>query len=352
MGGASARRELADRRGSVNQNTSPHFLGEKGGILIELTLNHQTRSNRNEWSWTPLNKARAADILFKMNELKEFWPLGVRSIFYRLLSSDLIKQEHWHWKGKQVDIYKALSRTLKWMRLSDMVPWNAITDSHRTITAKGGYADPEEFIRAHLYWFLRNYTRCMAQKQENYIEVWIEKEGLLHIVQPIAKEFCLRVTACRGYNSITFQTQFYNRATEAINAGQTPIVLYFGDWDPSGVDMIYAAMQTLTDELDLYGVEYYQAGINPEHFHMISADPVPLKPGDSRTKKFIKKYGETVYELDAFHPKQLQNLVRESIEQFTDMSMYEENVNQEYDDQEEIDELRDDVLEYMEERLG
>jgi hypothetical protein len=45
----------------------------------------------------------------------------------------------------------------------------------------------------------------MAQKQGNYIEIWIEKAALLHIVKPVADDFCRRVVVCRGYNSITFQ---------------------------------------------------------------------------------------------------------------------------------------------------
>ncbi len=72
---------------------------------------------------------------------------------------------------------------------------------------------------------------------------------------------------------------------------QQPIVLYFGDWDPSGVNMIYAAMQTLTDELDLDMVRYIRAGINPEHFSEIQADPVPINADDTRAKRFVDQHG-------------------------------------------------------------
>ena len=65
----------------------------------------------------------------------------------------------------------------------------------------------------------------MAQKQENYIEIWIEKAALLHIVEPIADDFCRRVTVCKGYNSITFQAEFYKRAQEALGFDQQPVVL-------------------------------------------------------------------------------------------------------------------------------
>jgi hypothetical protein len=237
------------------------------------------------------------------------------------------------------------------MRIDERLSWNAITDEHRTTTAKLGFTDVREFLAYELGNFLTGYNRCRAQKQEKYIEIWIEKAALLHIVQPVADEFCRRVVCCKGYNSITFQSKFYDRATEAIRMGQEPIVLYFGDWDPSGENMILAAMQTLTEELDLYGVTYHRCGINHEHFDMISADPVPLKPDDSRTKKFVEKYGKTAYELDAFHPLQLQDLVRESIRGFTDMGVYAENAEQEYDDDDTIDEFKEEVLAYIYDKL-
>jgi hypothetical protein len=55
--------------------------------------------------------------------------------------------------------------------------------------------------------------------------------------------------------------------------------------------------------------------------------------------------------LDAFHPEQLQKLVRTSIEEFTDMSEYDENAAKEELDIEVINELRDDVGEYIEDKV-
>jgi hypothetical protein len=190
-----------------------------------------------------------------MDELRAWWPLTVRQVFYRLISSPLVKDPCWHrrYKGKsgQVDIYSALKRTLKWMRIAEIIPWNAITDEHRTVTVKVGHHNPKAFISSEMSNFLQGYNRCLAQKQEHYIEVWIEKGALLHIVEPVADEFCRRVVVCRGYDSFTFQTKFYDRITRAMTAGETPLILYFGDWDPSGWNMPYAAIQTLEEELDL-----------------------------------------------------------------------------------------------------
>jgi hypothetical protein len=311
-----------------------------------LKLNSDTRSDR-KWSWTKRNKSRANDILFVAKELRQWWPMTVRQIYYRLISSDKVQQDHWIWKSKHVDIYQALVRTLKWMRIDDMLSWGAITDEHRVTTPKVGFSDINQFIGQEMDDFLSGYARCSAQKQDYYIEIWVEKAALLHIIKPIVDNFCRRVVVCRGYNSVTFQSEFYDRAINAIGYDQKPLVLYFGDWDPSGVNMIYAAMQTIHDELGLNHVDYYRAGINPEHFNTIVADPVPIKPKDKRSKKFIQNHGTTAYELDAFHPEKLQRLVRESIMQFTDMHAFEENMFQETKDLDMISELKSDVVEFI-----
>jgi hypothetical protein len=99
----------------------------------------------------------------------------------------------------------------------------------------------------------------------------------------------------------------------------------------------------MQDELGLEGVEYYRCGINPEHFCEIPAAPVPIKPKDPRAKEFIKRYGKTAYELDAFESGRLRELVRENIAFFTDMAAYDSNNEQSAEDQEKIEMWADDL---------
>jgi hypothetical protein len=325
---------------------------EQGSTLRKLTSDNG--GTRTTWSWTPRNRCRAKDITSVIDAMVGYWPLTVRQVYYRLISSGLTRQPHWHQHGDverpQVDIYKALVRTLKWMRIDNMLQWRAITDDHRSMTEKVGHSDPQAFVEDTLKWFLwGRYKKCLAQAQDNYIEVWIEKAALLHIVEPVADEFCRRVVCCRGYNSISFQADFYQRAKASKKIGQRPVVLYFGDWDPSGVDMLPAAKKTIEDELGLDGVDFYRCGINPEHFDSLQADPVPIKPKDPRAKKFVQLHGTTAYELDAFHPRDLQALVRASIAAFTDMEMIRELQAEEDIEQGDLDRIRAAVLQAIEE---
>jgi len=309
---------------------------------------------RKRMAWTATNTARAEDIKTTIFKYHKNWPLTERFVHYRLISSKLLEGDHWHQYGNPkrglVDVYPALGRTLKWMRIDEQVPWESITDEHRLVTPKIGFEDVHQFISQELRGFLTGYRKCVAAKQRYYLECWIEKNTLLHIAKEVADEFCRRTVVCRGYDSLSFQEDYYRRATAALMRDQIPVILYFGDWDPSGCDMPYAIMKTLA-ELDLTKVDIYRCGMNPEHFAGLQAKPVPLNPKDPRTKKFLKQPHTTAYELDAFEPDDLQKLIRESLEAFTDMDILEEDQEQEDADYDYLDNLSEDVEEFIHDRL-
>jgi len=310
---------------------------------------------RKPWAWTANNEARANDLLAVFEELRRWWPLTARQAYYRLISSNRVKAPHWHKHGNvekgRVDVYASILRVLKHMRLAEKLPWDAITDEHRTVSPKVGFADTREFLISELDNFCSGYRRCLAQKQGKYIEVWIEKAALFHIVEPIVTQYCRRTVVCRGYNSVTFLADFYQRATQALMQGQEPVVLYYGDFDPSGVDMFRASIKTLTGEMGLCSTTFYRGGINPDQFHLLESDPVPIKPTDSRAKAFVEEHGTVAYELDAFHPSQLERLVFDDLYSLTDMEAVREDLEQEERDKARLQYIKGAVVDYLVEAI-
>ena len=314
---------------------------------IKIETNESTRANRRPWAWTGRNEERARDVLKVVSDLRPYWPLTIRQVYYRLISTGVRDQNHWLWNGKKIDIYNALVPLMKWMRIDDRISWNAIHDEHRSVSYFPRFENPSQFVTEEVDSLFAGYSRCLAQGQPRHIEIWIEKNALRHIIEPVSKKYCRRLIVCRGYDSISFQTDFYQRAAEALNRGQIPTILYLGDWDPSGENMPYAASQTLHDEFGLVGIEHYRIGINPEHFDSLQADPIPIKATDSRSKKFVKKHGITAYELDAFHPSQLRELAEKAIRDFTDMDELERQAILDGIDKKRIDDLRERVIDYI-----
>ncbi len=178
-----------------------------------------------------------------------------------------------------------LSKLIKWMRIDEKLSWNALEDRSRTITNKRGFTDLAHFVNQETFNFLYGYTRCLIQNQDKHIEIWTEKDALLRIFTDVVYPYCIRAVVCRGYSSVTFIADFYTRAEKAIMQRKQPVVLYFGDLDPSGVQMLEATIETLED------------------------------------------------------------MIRKSIESEIDMDLFEEQKEQEDEDENKLDEIRDKVYE-------
>jgi len=129
-----------------------------------------------KWTWTEQNMERASHVIEITSELREWYPLTLRRIYYRLLSKSYFQRDVWlkndRKEGKKVQIknhYNTLSSLIKWMRIDEKLSWYAIEDRTRTITAKRGFDDLEHFLKCENSRFLTGYSRCLIQGQENHV---------------------------------------------------------------------------------------------------------------------------------------------------------------------------------------
>lgn len=314
---------------------------------------------RRNWIWTPKNEARAETVMAVTDELRAYWPLTLRQIYYRLLSQRHFQIPEWQAKKNGelqplANSYNALSTLIKWMRIDGKLPWQALEDRTRSISDKKGYSGVEEFIDTEISWFLDGYNRCLIQGQEVHVEVWFEKEGLSKIFLDTIFPYCIRGVVCRGYQSVTFIADFYKRAEKAMNIGQKPIILYFGDLDPSGEQMLEAIRDTFEIDMGLSGVEFQRVALSPEQVeeYDLPRDPTAAKKTDTRYKKYAERYGDLAVEIDALHPEQLKQIIRESIERVVDMTLFEQQEEVEEMDQDKLESLRSEIIPMIHEKLG
>lgn len=250
-----------------------------------------------------------------VEENREYHPLTVRQVFYQLVGKEFISNN----QGS----YKKISNDLTHLRLAGIVSWYAIEDRSRRISGKRGYESVEDYISVFINQFdPRFYHRCLIQSQLKHVEVWIEKDALSSIVEDVVWPYCLRVVVCRGHSSTTFIRQYAERARSAIEGGKQPVILYFGDLDPSGIECFEAAQRSLENKHKVSGIIYKRISLNPEHLDLYNLpDSVDaIKESDPNYKKYVSRFGRVAVELDALHPKDLQNLVRESIRDELDLS--------------------------------
>jgi len=312
-------------------------------------------------TWTEQNMERASHVIEITNELREWYPLTLRRIYYRLLSKSYFQRDVWlkndRKEGKKIQIknhYNTLSSLIKWMRIDEKLSWYAIEDRTRTITAKRGFDDLEHFLKCENSWFLTGYSRCLIQGQENHVEVRIEKDGLLKIFKDITDRYRLRSVICKGYQSVSFTANFYRRAEAAIKGGQQPVVLYFGDLDPSGADMFEAAQRCVEKEPGLTGVYWKRCALNPNQVsdYNLPTDPTAAKVSDKRYNKYKNRYGDLAVEPDAFHPRELSETAGKEIGAYIDMDFFRQQQEVEISEIERIRKIRPEIIEYAEKQLA
>ena len=71
-------------------------------------------------------------------------------------------------------------------------------------------------------------------------------------------------------------------------------MLYFGDFDPSGVEMLNAMKETLEGELDMPGITFKRIALTKNdifNYHL-PHNPDALKKSDTRAKKHLENYCE------------------------------------------------------------
>lgn len=294
---------------------------------------------RRKWQWTKkqLDKLNQAQEI--LNELEAYKPLTLRQIYYQFVGKGYIENK--------VSEYGMLSNLLKWARIDGYVSWDSIEDRVRAFHNGVGFDDKDQFIGHELDNFLHGYRRNLLQSQEKYIEAWIEKDALTAIFKRVAMPYCVSVVVCRGFSSVSFLNDFGMRLT--YQNKKTPVVLYFGDFDPSGVEMLEAMKTTLQDELNIKNIEFRRKALLQDdiHIHQLPHSPNALKYTDTRAKKHVTAYGEIAVELDALPPAILEGKIKDAIESEIDISLFNKEVERHNNELDLLNSLKCKVSDFV-----
>lgn len=109
-----------------------------------------------------------------------------------------------------------------------------------------------------------------------------------------------------------------------VKAQDRPAVLvYAGDFDPSGEDID----RDFIGRTDVFE-RVLRVALNAEQIELHHLPPQPGKPKNARAAGFIERHGRLMQvELDALPPDVLQGLYQDAIDQFWDLSAYEDVVD-------------------------
>ena len=136
------------------------------------------------------------------------------------------------------------------------------------------------------------------------------------VVYDVTGEWDVPLMVTRGYPSLSYLYE----AAEALSAQEKPCYLYyFGDCDPSGIDIprrVEKDLREFAPNVDLY---FERVAVTMEQADRWGLQTRPTKKTDTRAKTFK---GESI-EVDAIPPDLLRRLVRECIERHVDQDILE-----------------------------
>lgn len=295
---------------------------------------------RRTFTWTKLQLDRLNKVQIILEELEEFKPLTLRQIYYQLVGKNYIENSS--------SQYGMLSKLIKHARLDNYIQWTDIEDRVRSYHDFSGWKDADAYKSSSIDGFLTNYHRDLTLSQEVYLEIWIEKDALSSIFTKVASKYTVPVVVCRGFSSVSFLNDYKTRLR--FSQSRRPVLLYFGDFDPSGVEMLKSMETTLKDELKVERIEFKRIALQKEDIDVYNLphSPEALKKKDTRAKKHVAEFGELAVELDALPPAVLQNKIKMAIEGELIMDLFMMEKDVESSEAKELKAVRSEVKGFIE----
>ena len=247
--------------------------------------------------------------------------LTLRQLYYQFVSKDLIPNSE--------RSYKNLGTAINEGRLAGLIDWDAIEDRVRVPKRSSEWQDIESLVSSALW----AYRLPRWKGQDNYVELWVEKDALAGVLQPLATEFHVTLMVNRGYSSQSAMYESANRFKEHEDASCH--LLYLGDHDPSGEDMV----RDIADRLEMFGasVKVQKLALTMAQVEQYDPPPNPAKTTDSRANKYVEKHGDSSWEVDALPPEVLAALIREAINELLDRDKMDEVIVREGNDKKALE---------------
>ncbi len=264
--------------------------------------------------------------------LEENHPATVRQVYYSLVARQVVENN----QGQ----YDAIIDILRDARLDGTIPWEWIEDRTRRPRPVQMFDDLPDFLAA----VRRSYRRDVWANQSTYVEVWLEKDALSGIFEDVLRPYGITLCVGRGFDGWTSLHDASERYRQAIDDGQDVVILYFGDFDPSGDDMV----RSWRDRQERLGLDpdmvpITKCALTRDDIARYQLPTDFAKKKDSRSTKFIAKNGDVSVELDALSPDVIRERLTIEIERHMDLEALDETRAQEQSDRDVLRRLIDEA---------
>jgi len=138
------------------------------------------------------------------------------------------------------------------------------------------------------------------------IEIWVEKDSIRNFIGRLATKYRLGIQVLRGFASLSM----YRRALERARKRGVTLVLYIGDFDPSGLLIETVAQEEMDHRT---GIKFVRLALTMEQIKRFKPPSRSVNVKDSRAKEYIERYSDRAWEVEALRPRTLIKLVEEKL---------------------------------------
>lgn len=246
------------------------------------------------------------------------YDLSLRQLYYQFIAhfADLLPGNGPGGSPNTEQNYKMLGGVISDARLAGLLDWDTLVDRGRETVENPHWGTPADIVDAAA----NSYRIDLWEGQDVHLEVMVEKQALEGVLVPACRRLDIPFTANKGYSSSSAMYQAGQRLEEKLSADKRVVILYFGDHDPSGLDM----SRDVTDRLALFsGAGYWdeddkrvyiysdyedrfavrRVALNMDQVEEYGPPPNPTKMTDSRANAYLERFGEECWELDALDPE-------------------------------------------------
>ena len=260
-------------------------------------------------------------VLQRSREILAEYDTGVtlRQLFYRLVAASVLPNSQ--------ASYKTLSSRTAAARRSGTFP--SLIDPTREIDRLPSWPDPNEALAA----LAAQYRRPRWDGQAHSVYLGVEKRGIVAQLRAwFGEPLGLPILALGGYASQSFVDEV---RADLEQQDRPAILLYGGDFDPSGEDID-------RDFVDRVGgfADVRRIALVADQIERYQLPPNPGKATDSRAQRFSERHGQLVQvELDALDPSVLRTLYQDAIDDFWDTSAFHAVLEEETTERAELTSL-------------
>lgn len=140
------------------------------------------------------------------------------------------------------------------------------------------------------------------------IEIWCEKDSIRNFIGRLATRYRLGIQVLRGFASLSM----YRKALDRARRRGVGLVLYIGDFDPSGLLIEKVAEEEMDHKS---GITFVRLALTMKQIKRFKPPCRPLNMKDSRAKEYIEKYGDRCWDVEAIRPRTLYRLIETGLKQ-------------------------------------